>query len=161
MTASKQKANRWVASKQAEIAEFFGMSLDTVKGWAKQGMPGHPKAYDLSVIAKWLREKGPWRQHVRPESDDPLMGDSGDSPGLERYRLAKAELAEMDALERRGQLISTEKAKTILDRWAMVIRRMGEGLGRRYGAEAATEVNLALGECEHIVHEFDGGDSTN
>src|SRR4051812_14117329 len=52
--------------------------------------------YNAAELVKW--------QVARTASpDDPLLA-GGDSPNLERYRKAKAELAEMDAAERRGQL---------------------------------------------------------
>jgi hypothetical protein len=50
--------------------------------------------YDLAAVYRWGTERA---------TDDPLLT-GGDSPNLERYRKAKAELAEMDAAERRGQM---------------------------------------------------------
>lgn len=145
--------------RQSDVATFCGVSLDTVKSWAKQSMPGRPGAYDLSAIVRWLRTAGPWRQHSKPESEDPLLGAAeGDSPGLERYRLAKAAIAELDLEERIGSLLSRDKARAALNRWASIVRRLGERLGKRFGPDAARSVNDALIECQHVVdHEF-GGD---
>jgi phage terminase Nu1 subunit (DNA packaging protein) len=86
------------------------------------------------------------------KSDDPLLAE-GDSPGLERYRLAKAEHAELDLAERRGDLIERDKCREVLARWAVVIRRMGERLAKRYGTAASTEVIDTLKECESVVME--------
>lgn len=141
------------------MAWDLGVSIDTVKGWAKQGMPGKSGRYVLREISEWLRGDGPWRQHARPGTgDDPLLESGGDSPGLERYRMAKAALAELELEAKTKSLLSREKARTVLGRWAAVIRRMGERLGKRYGPEAASAVNDALGECDHVVnHELGGG----
>lgn len=153
------KPGEWIAKRQADVAVVYGVSLDTVKSWAKQGMPGVPGAYPLPEISKWLRSTGPWRQHVRPADDDPLLAD-GDSPGLERYRMAKAQLAEYDLAERTKNLLSRDKARGVLIRWASVIRRMGERLGKRYGADAAIAVNDALTECSYVVDHELGGDES-
>jgi phage terminase Nu1 subunit (DNA packaging protein) len=151
----------YIAAKQAQVAEFCGVSFDTVKSWAKQGMPGSPGAYDLSAIVQWLRTKGPWRQHLKVDSDDPLLSD-GDSPGLERYRLAKAAIAELDLEERKGNLLSREKVRAILIRWATIIRRLGERLAKHFGNQAAGMVNDSLGECQAVIeYEFGSSESTD
>lgn len=102
---------------------------------------------------QWLRESGPWRPYGRGESaDDPLLQD-GDSPGLERYRLAKASLAELELEERRRSLLPVVKVREALSRWATIVRRMGERLGQRWGADAQTLVNDALTECEQVLRD--------
>lgn len=143
------------ANTLGEVAEVYAVTLDTVKRWRADGMPGKPKAYVLHEISNWLRTDGPWKPHARPQAipgDDPLLAD-GDSPALERYRLAKAKHAELDLEHRRSQLIDREKCRIVLSRWAVVIRRMGEKLARRHGNDAAETVNQALEECQSIVTE--------
>jgi hypothetical protein len=80
-----------------------------------------------------------------------LLAEGGDSPGLERYRLAKAKLAELDLEMRKGQLIDRGKARDIFGRWAILIRRMGERLGKRFGPDAAATVNETLESCRAAV----------
>jgi transcriptional regulator with XRE-family HTH domain len=140
----------WTVETQNEVAQFFGVSIDTIKNWAKQQMPGTPKAYRLDKIAIWLRTEGPGSSKFK--EDDPLLTE-GDSPGLERYRMAKAKLAELDLESRKNQLIDREKARDIFGRWATLIRRMGERLSKRWGNEAANMVNETLDECRLIVEE--------
>ncbi len=94
-------------------------------------------------------------------ADDPLLNE-GDSPGLERYRMAKAKLAELDLEARKEQLIDREKARDIFGRWATLIRRAGERLSKRWGNEAAAMLNETLDECGAIVAELkgrEGGDA--
>jgi hypothetical protein len=107
-------------------------------------MPGEPGDYRLPDIVKWLRSDGPWRS--RPKAEEV-------SAGLERGRRAKAELAELQLLERRGVLISTDRAKQIFQRWAIVLRNLGERLSKRYGNEAAAALNDSLNECGRVVDD--------
>lgn len=140
----------WTVNTQAEVGEFFGVTINGVKGWNKQGMPGRPGAYRLDVIAQWLRSEGPWQRRGKAVSDDPLLSD-GDSPALERYRLAKAQHAELDLEHRKGSLLEREKARDILSRWGSIIRRLGERMAKRYGNEAAVAVNETLEECSELI----------
>lgn len=140
---------------QADVAEAYAVAVDTVKRWRSEGMPGKNGCYVLGEISAWLRTEGPWKPHAKPQSipgDDPLLAD-GDSPALERYRLAKAKHAELDLEERRARLIDREKCREVLARWAAEIRLMGERLAKQHGNEAAETVNDALDECKSIVIE--------
>ncbi len=141
----------YVLNRQSDVAVFFGQSLDTIKHWAKQGMPGRPGRYEAGSIVRWLRSSGPWKQHGKPENGDPLLESGDDSPGLERYRQAKAALAELDLQERRGDLLSRDKARTVLGRWASMLRNLGDRMAKRYGMEAAIAVNETLTECESVI----------
>jgi hypothetical protein len=148
----KQPKRNWTVRRQIDVATFCGVSIDTVKSWAKQKMPGAPGAYDLPAIVQWLRTSGPWKQHARPEADDPLLGgDGGDSPGLERYRLAKAALAEFELANQTDALLSSEKARAVLGRWAAILRRLAERLTKRHGPAAASALNEALDQCQRVI----------
>jgi len=118
-------------------------------------MPGRPKEYILQDVSKWLRTEGPWKPYHKPEPaasspDDPLLA-GGDSPALERYRLAKAKHAELDLEQRKGELIDKEKCRDVLARWGNVIRKMGDRLSKRFGIEANQMVSEAIDECESVV----------
>ena len=89
--------------------------------------------------------------------DDPLLAD-GDSPGLERYRLAKAKHAELDFEERQGTLIDKEKCRDILARWGVVIRKMGDRVSKRFGIEANRIVSEAIDECQSVVEGLANAD---
>lgn len=151
-----KKDSRAFVRTQGEIAEIFDVSADTVKRWRTEGMPGVSQKYILQDVTRWLRTEGPWKPYAKSQAtnpaDDPLLAD-GDSPGLERYRLAKAKHAELDLEQRKGELIEREKAKLILSRWASLIRQMGERLAKRYGNDAAKTVNETLDECGAAVEE--------
>lgn len=136
------------------MAHIYAVSIETVKGWAKQGMPGRPGSYDAHEISRWLRSTGPWRQHAKAaEEDELLLGTSAgsDSPGLERFRIAKANLAELELQERKRQLVSVDRVRSILTRWSGPLRRLGESLSKRFGTEASLAFNEALEECESVI----------
>jgi phage terminase Nu1 subunit (DNA packaging protein) len=142
------------------VADIYAVGLDTVKRWRAEGMPGKNGQYVLHDISKWLRTDGPWKRFDAPSqvSDDPLLAE-GDSPALERYRLAKAKHAELDLEHRKGELIEVGKCRDILGQWASVIRKMGDRVSKRFGIEANLMVTDAIDACQDIVRAFD--DSNN
>ena len=93
------------ANSQQEVANEFGVSRQTVAEWIKKrGMPRHGKRYDLVAIGVWLYRFVVWPAERNEDEDDPLL--SGvDSPGLERYRNARADIAEMDAALKRREAV--------------------------------------------------------
>lgn len=151
--AKQPKPDPWAVKRQADVATFFGVSVDTVKNWAKQGMPGKATAYQVDQIAQWLRRDGPWQPHLRlrAEEDEDLEGEA--SPGLERYRNAKASLAELELSQRQHQLVTVEKVREGLLRWAVVIKRAGERIRKRFGADAHRIVTEALEECGRVIND--------
>ena len=89
-------------------------------------------------------------ERTRPTvSDDPLLAD-GDSPALERYRLAKAKHAELDLEHRRGELIDVGKCRDVLAKWASVLRRSGDRIAR-VSPDGSRMLGEALDECQTIV----------
>jgi phage terminase Nu1 subunit (DNA packaging protein) len=137
-----------------QVAELCGVEKSTVDRWAGSGMPWRNGRYDVAEIIQWLRADGPWRPKAAlPVSDDPLLG-AGDSPALERYRLAKAQHAELDLELRKGELIEVIRCREMLARWAVCIRRMGEKLSKRFGNDAALAINESLAECRTIAESI-------
>jgi len=100
--------------------------------------------YDLCQLVPWYL--------ARQAGGDDLMGGS-ESPGLERYREARASLAELELAQREHQLVSVEQARAVLLRWAAVIKRAGERLRKRQ-LEAHRTLAEALVECAKIVDEL-------
>lgn len=120
---ARSAAERWRADTQAGVAKFFRVSGSAVARWALDGMPGARGQYDLSEILHWLRTQGPWRPKAAPaDTDDPLLA-AGDSPALERYRLAKAQHAEMDLAARRAELLPTNQVVEVIVRVGGRIRK--------------------------------------
>jgi hypothetical protein len=53
-----------------------------------------------------------------------------------------------------GQLIDVGKARDILARWASLLRRAGERIGK-LSPEAHRVLSEGLDECREVVREFD------
>lgn len=121
--------------------------------------PGRPALIRVGalielIVCRQVAERT--RQQPQP-TGDPLLVE-GDSPALERYRLARAKHAELDLALRCGELIEVAKCRDILARWASVLRRGGERIGRMH-PEAGRALSESLDECESIVREI-GADGT-
>ena len=96
----------------------------------------------------------PWllaRQLRRTTGDDPALDGPSDSPALERYRAAKADLAEMQLERERGELISRDHVRAALGRWAGPLRRAGEILEKQHGQSARKVLDEALAQCDEIA----------
>lgn len=149
-----------VFTTQSRIMECLGFSQALITRWITDPeFPGGREGpWILSKVITWYRGKKPAGPVVGEKSEDPLLvGQAVDSPGLERYRQAKAALAELDLQERTGELISRDKTVAILERWTSIISGMSERLLRLYGPGSVAILDEALLECRHVIdHEFCG-----
>lgn len=110
---------------------------------AKRKVGREVEYHGRTLLDAWCEsQKG---KPVDPTGGDPLLAD-GDSPGLERYRNAKADLAEMERDRQKGELVPRSELEPVLMGLAGVMRRAGETLARRFGNEAAAVVNEATEE---------------
>lgn len=136
--------DRYPDKTHADVAMHFGVQLQTAQEWGQRGMPkkGKDKRYNLRDIALWLRKEGPWKQNAKLDDDDVFGG--SDSPNLERYRAAKAQLAEFELGEKKKELFNGVQINDLLLRCASRIRKVGERLGKRYGADAQNAINDAM-----------------
>lgn len=150
-----------------QVASFCGVTSQAVKLWIEAGMPRHETQakhtrdkfqYQMDEIVIWLRSEGPWRRkQSQPLSveDEMMLGADPNSPALERWRHFKALDAELSYKERCGTLVSVERIRTVLLRWASHIRRKVEQMGSRYGREFTEDMNETLEECRGLIdHEL-------
>lgn len=86
-----------------------------------------------------------------PTDDDPLLAAGGDSPNLERYRLAKAQLAERDLAERDRTLVRRQVIIDALRPAATGMRAAGDRLIKAFGNEAGQIFNEAVDDFEAAV----------
>lgn len=88
---------------------------------------------------------------------DELIAAGGDSPNLERYRLARAQLAELELERQRRSVFPRDMARSILGRVASLWRRYGERLGKRYGPDEVISFNETFEESQRVIDdEFSG-----
>lgn len=83
MPRGKQPDEPWVVGTLGEVAYFFDVAHQTVKGWRRDGMPGKPKAWNLREIYKWKQGR-----------DEDLHVDTEEN---QRRRAADADLKELQA----------------------------------------------------------------
>ena len=133
----------WVAGTLGDLADIYAVSLDSVKRWRSQGLPGKSGRYVLREVSAWLRESGPWRPRVSAEGDE-LLASGSDSPALEEYRKAKAELAKLDLATRRREMLSADDVRMICETYGEHVKRATRTLKRRYGAAAGEIITDAL-----------------
>ena len=141
---------KWLATDQAEVADFFGISVNTLSIWRKMGMPGARGGWPLDQIAKWLRKDGPWRRFGAAGVDE-LDADGPDSPALEESRRWRAKLLEQEFRKREGELVDVGYVSVPADRIMARLRRCGEQLGVRFGPEAQIMVNDAIDDCKRTI----------
>jgi predicted transcriptional regulator len=125
------------------VAELFGVSTMAVSKWQKTGCPRNPdKSYDLKKVIAWREAKAEQERTVA----------HADSPGLERYRLAKAEREELKlAQDRKELLLVSDVSAGNVDR----IRAVRAGLIalKRGLAPRVLELdeNATLDEAESLI----------
>jgi hypothetical protein len=165
MPLTEAQKKRFRLTNIAQVAAFCGVTGQAVKGWIEAGMPRIEKnaksnrdkfEYQMDEIIVWLRTEGPWRRkQVLSAEDEMMLGADPNSPALERWRHFKALDAELNYKERCNTLVSVERIRTILLRWASHIRRKVEQLSARHGRELAEAMNETLEECRGLIdHEL-------
>lgn len=109
------------------VAKHFGVTVRTVYRWQREGMPRlSQNRYDPLQIREWRERQRGILRPAGPGYVDPkqmTFGDVGSGSGAgkdyqeERLKKAKADLAEMEVLQRRAELIPRgEVSKEIVQR---------------------------------------------
>jgi len=86
-------------------------------------------------------------------TSDPMAAEA-DSPALERWRAAKAELAEYELAEKRETVVPIEAVKDEMTAFSDSLRRFGERLMRRYGPDASRDMNKALDQAMAATRKY-------
>lgn len=121
----------------------------------RYGIPFDGASISLPAVARAVHDFLAENAHklAMPETEDPLMLGGGQSPALERYRAARATLAELERDERQGKLISRDELR---DGWTLiagVLRRAGESLTRQHGAGARAIMDEALDDAMQLIED--------
>jgi len=138
MSAKKTDLERQVVSRLTASTAAWLLSMSD-SGF-RQAKP--PKGDDGKTFS--ARELVAW--HVgRQQKADPLMDvPSADSPALERYRAAKARLAELAYEQACRTVLPVAEVRAAVTNMTGPLRRASEELGRRFGADAQKIVNDAI-----------------
>ncbi len=134
---------------QVLVCEILNSQRKLLRDWTEKGAPRNEDGtYDLGSIVAWRLDQlaGIEKAEVT-------------SPALERMRLARAEMAEMDRAERVGDLVSTDEVQRgRLERVAAVTRMM-DSMSRRLppllvSLDAPGIQAMIEDECRRIRDEF-------
>lgn len=116
-----------VAKTRLELAKALGRSERMVASYLAEGMPGIPGHYVVEDCAAWLQA----REDRRKAPIDEDIGDGdGDSPALERYRLARAKQEELKLAKLQRELIEADAVTDWLQRFSVLMRGFGEKVNK-------------------------------
>lgn len=148
------KKLRRIVTTQSEVAAHFGVSRRTIADWVASGMPRRDGRYDLDEIEGW-------RSARIPDDTDPLLSGPGTSPALERYREARAKLAELDLEQRRGRLVDIGDLRERISMLASHLRKAAERIERLHGPDPKRILDEALDEVERGNFADNDGNSNS
>ncbi len=140
---------------QAALSRIIGCAESVISRAKKQ--PGFPEPdkqneFEIKTVVVWWylnKEGGGGRRDTSP-TDDPMLAE-GDSEGLERYRMARAQLEEIKLAELRGQVVMLDRLSET-DRMILApLRQLQETLKRRQDQETFQLVQDAIDQMEHSL----------
>ncbi len=157
---SKATGKEGTVPSLSALARACGVTRTTIRAW--QGDRTFPEqledgSFDVFEVGKWkgAKEEAKRPRERIPGDEDPLLA-SGDSPGLERYRMAKAQLAELDLGRRQGELIPVEALDAGLMALSAAYRRGVEQAQRLFGPEVVSIFEEALAGGEAAIKQIFG-----
>jgi len=146
------------------MAQLMGRSTNQLKEWRRTlGFPypdGHSSRIVLQEVFSWLSDilaalpkqamqRRLARTSSQEELDPQLMGPN--SPAMERYRTAQAQLAELKLKERNREMVAIELVNKIHTQWSDRLRKVCEILERKYDRKAAELLRNGLDDCEKML----------
>jgi phage terminase Nu1 subunit (DNA packaging protein) len=85
---------------------------------------------------------------LKIEGEDAALLAGDETPGLERMRLARADILEMERDKLHGKLVPIDELSTPLAQLGALIRNAAAKLARKYGNDAPELLNQAVDEAE-------------
>lgn len=134
----------WFSRQQC--AEFLGLKVDNLDKQFRRLLPETAVRKAGKVVeyhGPTLTEIYVGKRAPLPMSDDPLM-DGSDSPALERYRAAKADLAELELATKRKELMPTGAVLETAQAFTTPLRALIQRWERRLRREEAQELRSAV-----------------
>ncbi len=130
-----------------EVADFFGVAVDTIDLWKRKGCPyegitGVESKYDLEKVAKWLAHQK-------------VIQIGGDDLQDQKLKAERLKLAEIKRKQLEGSLIDRNQLMGALVSWISLIRKGTQRFQRNFGDEAVEQLNELLDETmEAIERDF-------
>jgi len=145
--------------RKEEIAAYFGVHWRTVLLWVKAGCPASRDArkrwrFDLAEVLPWTEAQQKTFRPGRPAE----KRDSQADEWRRRAEQAKAELAELDLAEKRGQLVDAVDVEAGRVKRIIAVKEALGRLVRGVPAEVRDQVDERVQE---ILREFSRGPSAS
>ena len=124
-------------------------------------LPLAGKTIDLPVLARAIHRflADSWLA-LREAKKDVGVPAKPTSPELERWRKARADMAQLNLDQRLGDLVDRREFQPLLLRFAHIMRGCGETLGRQYGPDAQGLLDEGIAEVlREIDRHFDAYES--
>lgn len=119
----------------------------------RYGLPLDGRTIDLRRLARGLHDFlasiASQYDRLKQVGDELLAG--AVSPSQERYRAARAGLAELELQERLRHLVQVGVIERTFDSFASILRRAAERLEVQFGKEARAVLDQAMDESERII----------
>ena len=113
----------------------------------------------IKAIVEGVRDEAKSKSTIA--NGDDLLAGNVDTPELERYRRLRADMVERDLAERDRDLLRTSDLETVIGTLANRLRRAGEQIGQRFGADAQAILDEALDDVEQeLESSFDSTTAT-
>lgn len=138
MTQGPPEPSRWQARTLGEVAEFFGMQLQTVKEWrtGPQPMPGEEGKWPLNEIVQWREAK--MRPGLRSEQDEKRQA------AEVRLKEIQARRAELKYRKEQGELVERSAVASVLARICTEIRTRLEAIPPEVGTTAPPDLRREI-----------------
>lgn len=133
------------------VANFFGVSIETIEHWQIKGMPyvaggkGGRNGYDLASIAQWVTRQ----RSGTPSEDDAKANEEA------KFRAEKARMVELQRRKFEGQLVDKAAYQQQMSSVLEELRKGLDLLVRQYGDEWLTDFERVLASVESKLIQSD------
>lgn len=123
------------------LQKIYGVTAAAISVWVKDGCPRTKNnVYSLPDVVRWRERR------IRRDRDE-------EDPKTQYLRVS-ARLKELDLAQKEGRLVSIPVIHQVHVRMSSIIRRVGERLGNRFGADAQIMLNEAIDEWDREAEQF-------
>lgn len=136
---------------RSELAEFAGVSVNTVDAWVRRGCPqvaagarGRASAFNTAAVVEWLQARA--RRDATASSETISLDEA-----RQRKTAAEAELAELELGHARGELVQIDTVAELLEATLSTVRLRLLGVPAKVAARLAPIRTPA--KCRRILED--------
>ena len=154
----RDEDQRWENYRKCPQKDFLVMSGRQAKQVREQaaryGMPFDGRTINLPAFVKWVYDFLSKYARIIALADAEDLGSQTGSPWQEKLREETYYIRRLDRQKREGELVDRHVMHDGLARMAVVFRKIGERLERRFGPEAFAIYEEGLKVMEHEVNQL-------